>query len=97
MPLTVLYLVKGDSSFDGALVFHCLKAFLPLFKLECLVNDTLHLDFAAVEVVDSCWKLVNFTEGAKNSDFIADWTWLVFNHLRKPAHEVKHTNLAWRP
>jgi hypothetical protein len=45
-------LVEYNGSFDGRLVADALEGLAPLFEPERLVDDTLGLDFATVEVVD---------------------------------------------
>ena len=45
--------VKDNSGLDGALVLDRLQSLAVLLKLEGLVDDTLGLDLATVEVVDS--------------------------------------------
>jgi len=51
--LTTSDLVKDNGSLDGTLVAHALEALFPLFELEGLVDDTLDLDLARIEIVDS--------------------------------------------
>lgn len=66
--------VKGDSGLDGALIPHGLQTLLPLIELEGLVDDALHLDLAAVEIVDGGGEFVRLGEGAEDGDFVTDCT-----------------------
>ena len=65
-------LVKGNRSLDGALIAHRLQALLPLIELERLVDDTVDLDLAAVEIVNRGREFVRLGEGAENGDFVTD-------------------------
>lgn len=65
-------LIKGNSSLDGALIPHRLQTLLPLVELERLVDDAMHLDLAAVEIVDGGGELVDLGEGADDGDFVED-------------------------
>lgn len=64
--------VKDNRGLDGALVPHRLQTLLPLIQLEGLVDNTLDLDLAAIEVVDRGGELVGLGEGAEDGDFVAD-------------------------
>jgi hypothetical protein len=66
------YLVKSDSRLDGALIPHGLETLLPLVELEGLVDDAVHLDLAAVEIVDGGGELVGLGEGAEDGDLVAN-------------------------
>jgi hypothetical protein len=45
-------LVEDNGGLDGALVLHGLQALSPLLKLESLVDNSLDLDLARVEIVN---------------------------------------------
>lgn len=65
--------VKDNSSLDGRFVLHRLKAFRPLVKPEGLVDNTLHVHLAGVEIVDGGGELINFTEASQDSDLVTDF------------------------
>ena len=47
-----LSLVEDNGGLDGTLVLHRLQALSPLLKLESLVDNSLDLDLARVQIVD---------------------------------------------
>jgi hypothetical protein len=47
-----LSLVEDNGGLDGTLVLHGLQALSPLLKLESLVDNSLDLDLARVQIVD---------------------------------------------
>lgn len=53
------YLVENDSGLDCRLVLHSLQTFCPLFELVGLVDNSLDLDLAGIEVINGsgCRKL----------------------------------------
>jgi hypothetical protein len=65
-------LIKRDGSLDGRLVLHRLQTLRPLLKLEGLVDDTLDLDLARVEVVDGGGEFIDLTEATEDGDLVAD-------------------------
>lgn len=67
--LSAWILVKYNSGLNGRLVADALEGFAPLFELEGLVDDTLGLDLAAIEIVNCGREHESFGEGAKNGDF----------------------------
>ena len=64
-----LGLIEDNSGLDSRLVPDALESFAPLLELERFVNDTLGLDLAAVEVVNSGREHEGFRERADDGNF----------------------------
>ena len=64
---------RVGTTYDSRFVLHSLETLLPLLELKSLVDDTLDLDLAAIEIVDCGREFVCFAKGADDGDFIADW------------------------
>jgi len=61
--------VKDDGSLDRRLVTDALESLTPLLELEGLVDDTLSLDLATIEIVDRGGELEGLGERSDDGDF----------------------------
>lgn len=61
--------IEDDGSLDGSLVPDALESLTPLLELEGLVDNTLGLDLATVEVVDSGGEHEGLGERSDDGDF----------------------------
>lgn len=65
-------LVEHNRRLDGSLVPHGLQTLSPLLEPVRLVHDTLDLDLAGIEVVDSRREHVGLGEGPDDGDLVAE-------------------------
>lgn len=65
-------LVEDNRRLDGSLVFHGLQTLSPLLEPVRLIYDTLDLDLAGIEVVDSRREHVCLGEGPDDGDLVAE-------------------------
>jgi hypothetical protein len=61
-------LVKCNGGLNRAFVPHALETFGPLLEFKGLVNDTPHLDFARVQVIDGSREHICFTKRSQDCD-----------------------------
>lgn len=83
-------LIENDGRLDGLLGANGLEGLRPLFELESLVDNTLNLDLARVEVVNGSRELVSLREGAQDGDLVADCAFV----SRYPGN--KNTKMTYR-